>query len=167
MRNGALIAVVGLALAGCAHLARINGFAVGPVGARAAPCEVAIADGPRDMFLDTRVARMKVGDGGWCGWAVRLVDQDGARYRWDRAIVARAPSHGEVRVRDGRRFAHIEYRPAPGYRGLDAFAVELAPGFALRRAEVRVVASAPGPAEPERVITSTRMVVPPDGWSWP
>ncbi|MDE2334788.1 MAG: hypothetical protein KGK10_09660 [Rhodospirillales bacterium] len=155
--RGACLAVV-LALGGCAGLDRLNGFAAGPAGPPASPCEVAIAGAatPRDMFSDTRAARMTTGGDGWCGWTVRLVGSDGIAYGWDRAEIARAPAHGEVRVRRGPGLVHIEYRPAPGYRGADRFALRLAPGLALRRASVEVVAPAPGPAVPATVITSTR-----------
>ncbi len=160
--------LAGLGLAGCANLAELNGFAVGPLGPRASRCEVAIAGAatPRDAFKDTREARMTVGGSGWCGWAVRLVDQNDIQYPWDRALVARAPAHGEVRVVQDGQVAHIEYRPAPGYLGADSFAVELAPGLAPRRASVEVVAPTPGPAAPETVITSTRHITPPGHWWW-
>ncbi len=169
MRYRFAVAAAGLALAGCASLARLNGFAAGPAGPRASPCQVAIAgaDLPRDAFGDTRQARMTTGGDGWCGWAVRLVDQYGVAYDWSRAEIDRAPAHGEVRVRRDGRLVHIEYRPAPGYRGADRFAVRLAPGLALRRAAVAVVAPAPVPAPampapagapPETVITSTRTI---------
>ena len=154
------ILALGLALAGCANLTRLNGFATGPEGARATPCEVAIAGAgtPRDMFRDTRAARMTTGGNGWCGWAVRLVDDRGTASEWTGASIVRAPSHGQVRVRLADGMAHIEYRPAPGYRGPDHFAVRLRPGLATRRATVRVVPPAPGPAVPETVITSTRWI---------
>lgn len=154
-----------LVLGGCAGLASLNGFATGPAGPRAAPCEVAIggAGTPRDAFTDTRVARMTAGDGGWCGWAVRLVGQDQVSYPWERAQVVQAPAHGAVRVRPDGTLVHIEYRAAAGYRGPDAFTVRLAPGFAPRAAEVEVVPARPGAAAPETVITSTRLVVEPGG----
>jgi hypothetical protein len=168
MRHGFVAAGLGLALAGCANLAQINGFATGPAGVRASPCEVGVAGAtrPRDMFKDTRLARMTTGDGGWCGWAVRLVDDQGAQHDWMGASIARAPSHGEVRVRLEGQMVHIEYRAVPGDRGPDAFAVRLNPGFAMRRAEVDVVAPAPGPAAPETVITSTRQITEPGNSRW-
>jgi hypothetical protein len=168
MRHGLAIAALGLALAGCAGLAEFNGFATGPAGPRSPSCHVAIADAarPRDMFQDTREARMTTGDGGWCGWAVRLVDQQGAWHEWTRATVARAPAHGETRVRLDGPVVHIEYRPAPGYRGPDAFAVRLGPGFALRQAQVDVVAGVPGPPAPEIMITSTRQIREPGNPWW-
>ncbi len=168
MRYGRVVVLAALGLAGCANLAGLGGFATGPLGQRASPCEVAIAGAatPRDAFKDTREARMTTGGNGWCGWAVRLVDQNEIQYPWDRAIVARAPAHGEVRVVQEGQVAHIEYRPAPGYRGADSFAVKLAPGLALRGASVEVVAPAPGPTAPETVITSTRYITPPGHWWW-
>ena len=156
----AIMAVLVLGLAGCASLARFNGFATGPVGPRATPCEVAVAGAAtsRDMFRDTRAARMTTGGNGWCGWAVRLVDDRGTPSEWSGASVVRAPLHGQVRVRLAGGMAHIEYRPNPGYRGPDRFAVRLRPGLATRRAAVRVVAPSPGAAAPETVITSTRWI---------
>jgi hypothetical protein len=171
MRNLVLAVLGGVVLAGCANLAALNGFATGPVGVRASPCEVAVAGGaaPRDMFSDTRTAHMIVGaaggsGGGWCGWAVRLQDENGVQYGWDRATVVRAPAHGEVRVRPDGLLVHIEYRAAPLYRGADGFAVRLAPGFSVREASVDVVAPAPGAAVPETVITSTRWI---GDWLYP
>jgi hypothetical protein len=166
MRNTVLVVLGGLALAGCADLAALNGFATGPAGERASPCAVTVDDAgtPREMFGDTRVARMTTGDGGWCGWAVRLQDQGGAPYRWDRAEVSRAPAHGEIRVRPDGALVHVEYRPAPGYRGADGFAVRLGPGFSERAAVVQVVAPGAGAAVPEPVITSTRMITAPGVW---
>ncbi len=159
MRTPSIVAL-GLALASCANLAQLNGFATGPVGPRAVPCEVAIAGAgtPRDMFRDTRAARMTTGGDGWCGWAVRLVDDRGTASEWTGASIVRAPLHGQVRVRLAGGMAHVEYRPAPGYRGSDRFAVRLRPGLATRRAIVRVVPPAPGAAAPETVITSTRWI---------
>ncbi len=168
MRYGLVVALAGLGLAGCANLAGINGFATGPRGPRASPCEVAIAGAatPRDVFTDTRVARITTGGNGWCGWAVRLVDQEGVQHSWVRAVVAHAPAHGEVRVFQDAGIARIEYRPSPGYRGTDSFAVELAPGLAPRRAVVDVVAPAPYSAASRTVITSTRYITPPGHWWW-
>ena len=158
--------LAGLALTGCADLPALNGFSTGPIGERATPCRVAIADsaGRRDIFLDTRAAHMSVGNGGgWCGWTVHVVDQNDAEYPWDRALVARAPQHGTLRIRPDGLPVHIEYRPQPGYVGTDEFAVELAPGFALREATVEVVPATPGPLTPETAITSTHQVDAPNG----
>jgi hypothetical protein len=157
MRYGLVAALAGMALAGCTNIAQMNGFSTEPAGPRAAACMVTMA-GPaitRDAYMDTPPMHMTTSTDGWCGWSVRLVDNQGAVYDWKAASVALAPSHGEARARLDGPLVYIEYRPAPGYSGTDAFAVRLNPGFAVRRASVSVVPQASRASAPDMVVTST------------
>ena len=152
----------GLALAlSVAACAGTNGIDAVPAGRISQTCRVAIpnADKVVDAFQDRRAATMEVGnDSGWCGWYDRLVETEGSDLPWISAQVSRAPAHGVVRVRQDADRVHVEYQPAPGYVGPDAFAVRLGPGYALRSAAVNVVPATPpssGPQSPEAGVTSS------------
>jgi hypothetical protein len=130
---------------------------------QAEPCRVVIADAARlvDAFQDSRPVTMEVGnDQGWCSWYNLLVRSgENIAIQIPGASILRDPSHGTARARRGLDRTYFDYRPDPGYRGADAFAVQLGPGFGQRRVAVTVVspsaAAATTPAAEVGVTSST------------
>ena len=68
--------------------------------------------------------KMQVGnDGGWC--AVRMTDKDGTAYLYPK--LTQRPAHGRILVHTVSGRSRVEYIPATGYAGNDAFTVALTP----------------------------------------
>lgn len=105
-------------------------------------------------------------DGGWC--AVRIADKDGTPFSYP--LMRQRPAHGHVTVNKVAGNSRIEYTPASGFSGTDAFTVALVPKDASGgagsdvlvqvRATVeadpnRPAVAAPAPAAPERATRSS------------
>ena len=125
-----------------------------PAGQPARRCDMRV-DNPTaliDAFSDARAASMTVSDdGGWCGYAIRLMQDVTSPQSWRQGMIVTAPQHGRLRLRrdaDGPipseyQLLHVEYAPTPGYIGADMFAFRLQPGMTIRTVTVQ---AGPAPA---------------------
>jgi hypothetical protein len=82
---------------------------------------------------ETPVAVRLGNDGGWCGITV----SNGGR-PYSAGLLASAPAHGKVLIHTVGSDTRIDYTPARGFSGADAFSVKLIPGDAIIRASVSV-----------------------------
>lgn len=90
-------------------------------------------------------ARIAVGnDGGWCAVTVAAPGDE----PFAAGLLSTRPQHGRVYIHTVGYWTRIDYTPARGYAGPDAFAVELLPGSAMLRVSVTV--NPPGAAAPPR-----------------
>jgi len=69
------------------------------------------------------VAMQVANDGGWC--ALRITDKDGKPFLF--GLLRERPQHGRVGVYKVLDNTRIEYTPAHGFTGSDAFVVAVAP----------------------------------------
>jgi hypothetical protein len=72
-------------------------------------------------------------DGGWCAITVAT---NGRPY--DAGLLTIEPQHGKVLIHTVGDDTRIDYTPAAGYAGVDAFSVQLVPGSATLRTSVTV-----------------------------
>lgn len=72
-------------------------------------------------------------DGGWCAI---VVANNGRPF--DAGLLTVEPQHGKVLIHTVGDDTRIDYTPAAGYVGLDAFSVQLLPGNATLRTSVTV-----------------------------
>ena len=80
-------------------------------------------------------ARLVVGnDGGWCAVTVAAPGDD----PFAAGLLTARPQHGHVYIHTVGYATRIDYTPARGYAGPDAFAVELLPGSATLHVSVTV-----------------------------
>ena len=80
-------------------------------------------------------ARLVVGnDGGWCAVTVAAPGDE----PFAAGLLTARPQHGRVYIHTVGYATRIDYTPARGYAGPDAFAVELLPGGAALRVSVTV-----------------------------
>ncbi len=103
---------------------------------KAASCTV-----PEFKPVDGRETQVAIatGGGGWCGIPVR---REGGPYA--AGLLIRAPHNGKVFVHSVGDDTRIDYTPATGAAGPDAFAVRLIPGDAVVQVEVNTAASGAG-----------------------
>jgi hypothetical protein len=84
-------------------------------------------------------AEITVGnDGGWC--AVTVAQSGGKPF--DAGMVSTRPAHGKLLVHSVGDDTRIDYTPATGFTGSDAYAVRLVPGQAVLSVKVTVTPKA-------------------------
>lgn len=158
----ALAAGLTFGLAGCASQRNVlQAGPAGPAGPDARQCDARIENQAPlvDVFRDDRATTLTVSnDGGWCGTYIRLMQVTWV-VDWREGAIYQPPMHGTVRLRTTGGVGsvmHVEYRANPSYVGADAFAVQLEPGFSIRRTTVQAVAGgAAGGPRTEVGITSS------------
>ena len=124
---------IGALIAGCAQTPTAPGprlFAVDLAGAArgCAVSKVVPAAGqqvPVTMTVNN--------DGGWCAI---VVANNGSPF--DAGLLTVEPQHGKVLIHSVGNDTRIDYTPAGGYVGVDAFSVQLLPGNATLRTSVTV-----------------------------
>ncbi len=103
---------------------------------KAASCTV-----PDVRAVDGRETQVAIatGGGGWCGISVR---REGGPYA--AGLLTQPPRNGKVYVHSVGDDTRIDYTPAAGAAGPDAFAVRLLPGDAVIQVGVNTVAPGTG-----------------------
>lgn len=84
----------------------------------------------------TPVAMQVGNDGGWCGISLRHGSSPYAT-----GLLTQRPTHGSVVIHPVGDDTRIDYTPARGYNGADAFTVKLIPGDPTLNVSVTVAPS--------------------------
>ena len=87
----------------------------------------------------TVTVAMTVGnDGGWCAIPVTRPGGAAGRQPYAAGLLVAGPAHGKVYIHTVGDVTRIDYTPAAGFAGSDAFTVSLLPGEARIAARVTV-----------------------------